>query len=62
MSRNLSTTDFVVRIDECQNCPVLIDMEVQIFVQRFRPWSACEIRTSRRTGIPFRSVFLFWFV
>jgi hypothetical protein len=29
MSRALSTTDFVVRIDECQNCPVLIDMEVQ---------------------------------
>jgi len=41
MSRTLSTTDFVVRIDEYQNYPVLIDMEVQIFVQRFRPRSAC---------------------
>lgn len=35
MSRTLRKTDFVVRIDECQNCPVLIDMDVQIFSNGF---------------------------
>jgi len=35
MSTTLSTTDFVVRTDECQNCPVLIDMEVQNFSNGF---------------------------